>query len=64
MDVCVGKSEALKKEIPVAYLTCNGSPPVGETPSLMSFREVETLFHEFGKCWLKTMYVLVCVFLF
>lgn len=48
MDVCVGKSEALKKDIPVAYLTCNGSPPVGETPSLMSFREVETLFHEFG----------------
>jgi oligopeptidase A len=50
MDVCVGKSEALKKDIPVAYLTCNGSPPVGETPSLMSFREVETLFHEFGEC--------------
>ncbi len=48
MDVCIGKSEALKRDIPVAYLTCNGSPPVGETPSLMSFREVETLFHEFG----------------
>jgi oligopeptidase A len=49
MDVCIGKSEAVKREIPVAYLTCNGSPPVGDTPSLMSFREVETLFHEFGK---------------
>ena len=24
------------------------NPPVGETPSLMSFGEVETLFHEFG----------------
>ena len=34
--------------IPVAYLTCNGSPPVGDKPSLMTFREVETLFHEFG----------------
>ena len=34
--------------IPVAYLVCNGSPPVGEKPSLMTFREVETLFHEFG----------------
>ena len=33
---------------PVAYLVCNGSPPVGEKPSLMTFREVETLFHEFG----------------
>jgi oligopeptidase A len=33
---------------PVAYLICNGSPPVGDKPSLMTFREVETLFHEFG----------------
>jgi oligopeptidase A len=48
MADCVGKSEALDKDIPVAYLTCNGSPPVGKTPSLMTFREVETLFHEFG----------------
>jgi len=49
MDVCIGKSEACNRHIPVAYLTCNGSPPVGaETPSLMTFREVETLFHEFG----------------
>jgi oligopeptidase A len=48
MDVCVGKSEAVQRDVPVAYLTCNGSPPVGEKPSLMTFREVETLFHEFG----------------
>jgi oligopeptidase A len=48
MDVCVGKSEAVQRDVPVAYLTCNGSPPVGSTPSLMTFREVETLFHEFG----------------
>jgi len=49
MDVCIGKSEACERDVPVAYLTCNGSPPVGdETPSLMTFREVNTLFHEFG----------------
>ena len=48
MDVCVGKSAATEDDIPVAYLTCNGSPPVGDTPSLMTFREVETLFHETG----------------
>lgn len=48
MDVCIGKSEAVKRDVPVAYLTCNGSPPVGDTPSLMTFREVETLFHEAG----------------
>ncbi|CAN0402519.1 unnamed protein product, partial [Discosporangium mesarthrocarpum] len=47
MDVCLGRSKALGRS-PVAYLTCNGSPPVGDTPSLMTFREVETLFHEFG----------------
>lgn len=48
MDVCIGKSDACEREIPVAYLTCNGSPPVGDKPSLMTFREVETLFHETG----------------
>lgn len=34
--------------LPVAYLVCNQTPPVGDVPSLMTFREVETLFHEFG----------------
>ena len=48
MDDCLGKSAALGISVPVAYLTCNGSPPVGDKPSLMTFREVETLFHEFG----------------
>jgi oligopeptidase A len=47
MDVCLGKSKATERS-PVAYLVCNGSPPVGDKPSLMTFREVETLFHEFG----------------
>ena len=48
MADCLGKSDAIGIETPVAYLTCNGSPPVGDKPSLMSFREVETLFHETG----------------
>ncbi len=33
---------------PVAYMVCNQAPPVDGAPSLMTFREVETLFHEFG----------------
>lgn len=47
MDAERGASKVLDMK-PVAYLTCNGSPPVGDKPSLMTFREVETLFHEFG----------------
>lgn len=34
--------------LPVAHMVCNQTPPVGDKPSLMTFREVETLFHEFG----------------
>lgn len=49
MDVCRQREvQGEKITLPVAYLVCNGTPPVGDTPSLMTFTEVETLFHEFG----------------
>ena len=49
MDDCIARDvSAAETRLPVAHLICNGTPPVGETPSLMTFREVETLFHEFG----------------
>ena len=33
---------------PVVSVTCNFSKPTGDKPALLSFEEVETLFHEFG----------------
>ncbi len=49
MDNCLDR-RMINGEIrlPVVYLNANGTPPVGDRPSLMSFGEVTTLFHEFG----------------
>lgn len=35
-------------QVPVAYLTCNFSPPIGVAPALFNHDEVQTMFHEFG----------------
>lgn len=49
MDECVNRRKLEQRvRLPVAYLTCNQTPPVDGKPSLMTFRDVETLFHEFG----------------
>ena len=49
MDVCINRiATGRRRQIPVAYLVCNFTPPVGDKPSLLTHTEVETLFHELG----------------
>ena len=53
MEACIHRSKITERGItstrlPVAYLICNQTPPVDNKPSLMTFDDVETLFHEFG----------------
>ncbi|KAG5230713.1 cytosolic oligopeptidase [Salix suchowensis] len=53
MDEVVSRSRVLSPNgtaprLPIAHMVCNQTPPVGKKPSLMTFREVETVFHEFG----------------
>ncbi len=49
MDECATRffTDSLD-QLPVAYLTCNFSPSVGDQPAQFTHDEVETLFHEFG----------------
>lgn len=37
-----------KDERPIVAITCNFTKPTGDSPSLLTHREVTTLFHEFG----------------
>jgi oligopeptidase A len=49
MAECIGrKKQNHDIQTPVAYLTCNFSPPIGDNPALFTHNEVLTLFHEFG----------------
>ena len=49
MDVCrTRRNTEAGLQLPVAYLVCNFTPPVGDKPALLTHDELTTLFHEFG----------------
>lgn len=49
MDTCIDRRQKISGiQTPVAFLTCNFTPPIGDKPALLTHDEVETLFHEFG----------------
>ncbi|MCX8049313.1 MAG: oligopeptidase A [Methylohalobius sp.] len=49
MDECIARRKRHGQvQIPVAFLTCNFTPPTGDVPALLTHDEVLTLFHEFG----------------
>ncbi len=49
MDDCrVRRQNGGEIQLPVAYLVCNFTPPVGTAPALLTHAELTTLFHEFG----------------
>ncbi|MWJ29457.1 oligopeptidase A [Halomonas sp. ZH2S] len=47
-DCRVRRQSSEGLQLPVAFLTCNFTPPVGDRPALFTHDEVTTLFHEFG----------------
>ena len=49
MDECVTRHRhGAELHPPIAFLTCNSTPPIGDQPALFTHDEVITLFHEFG----------------
>ena len=49
MDTCIHRRRRGEElQHPVAFLTCNFAPAVGDQPALLTHDDVETLFHEFG----------------
>ncbi|KAK8270993.1 hypothetical protein V6Z11_D11G233200, partial [Gossypium hirsutum] len=53
MDEVVSRSRVMSRNgttprLPITHMVCNQTPPFGDKPSLMTFHEVETVFHEFG----------------
>ena len=50
MDECIQRRSKLNGaiQLPVAFITCNSSPPTKNSPAFFTHYDVETLFHEFG----------------
>ncbi|MBB3048614.1 oligopeptidase A [Litorivivens lipolytica] len=47
-DFCGRRKIQGETQLPVAFVTCNFTPPTSKRPSLLTHNDVTTLFHEFG----------------
>lgn len=43
-----GQDENGNRILPLTYISCNFTPPIGDDPALLTPDETETFFHEFG----------------
>lgn len=51
MDECrTRRRNGNDMQYPIAFLTCNFMPPIGNKPALLTHNDVLTIFHEFGHC--------------
>jgi len=60
MDEVFARSRVLSRDgtsarLPVAHMVCNQTPPVGNKPSLMTFREVTS-----NLCYVSVYFITFC----
>ena len=50
-----------KNQRPHISIVCNFTKPTEKEPSLLTFKEVTTLFHEFGHAFMVFLQILITV---
>lgn len=65
MDEVFARSRVLSRDgtsarLPVAHMVCNQTPPVGNKPSLMTFREVTSILHDAFVYFIIFAMIIIC----